>query len=213
MAEIKSFSYSEAIKFGWEITKKHFWFVLAVLLISYGVQAFFSYIGGYLFSKGDLSQFLINIAGYIVGLELSFATTKIGLQLIDNKKPEIGDLFAYFQAKPLFYYFLVGLLVGLAFGIGFVLFIVPGVYFGVKYGFAPIIYADKQPEGYDAFTKSAELTNGIKWKLLGFWVLLFLINIAGAMALGVGLLVTIPVTYLAQLYVYRKLDAHHKLTK
>jgi uncharacterized membrane protein len=43
-------------------------------------------------------------------------------------------------------------------------------------------------------------------KLLGFGIVLGLVNILGAIVLLVGLLVSIPVTALAFFYVYRKLE-------
>jgi uncharacterized membrane protein len=45
----------------------------------------------------------------------------------------------------------------------------------------------------------------VKWKLLGFGIVLAIINVIGAMCLFVGLFVTVPVTLLAFSSVYRKL--------
>jgi uncharacterized membrane protein len=43
-------------------------------------------------------------------------------------------------------------------------------------------------------------------KLLGFTLVMVGVNILGVMALLVGLLVSVPVTTLAYIYVYRKLS-------
>lgn len=57
----------------------------------------------------------------------------------------------------------------------------------------------------EAIKKSGEITMGSKGKLFWFGLLLGLINIAGAICLLIGLFITIPVTMVAMVYVYRKL--------
>ena len=49
------------------------------------------------------------------------------------------------------------------------------------------------------------MTDGIKWKLILFCLALGGLNLLGAIALGVGLLVTIPTSLMAYVYVYRAL--------
>lgn len=213
MAAVKTFSTSEALHFGWEITKKNFWFVLVIFLIPNGVSFFISYITGAINEQGDPGLGLVGsillLAGWIVGLELSFATIVILLKIADKKKAKIEDLIAYFQAGLIVRYFLVSLIYGLMVGIGLILFIVPGIYLGIKYGFAFFVFADKRTGVWEAFQKSAQITSGVKWKLFGFWILMLLITAVGAMALLVGLLIAVPVVYFAEIYVYRKLSAHH----
>ena len=43
------------------------------------------------------------------------------------------------------------------------------------------------------------------WPIFVFYIVLALINFLGIVALFVGLFVTIPITYLADTYIYRKL--------
>ena len=57
--------------------------------------------------------------------------------------------------------------------------------------------------------ESAEMTHGIKWHLLGFFIIILLLNIVGALLLLVGLLVSVPVTMIAYAHVYQKLRVHH----
>jgi len=57
----------------------------------------------------------------------------------------------------------------------------------------------------ESFERSTKLTDGYKWQLLGFFVVLALINAVGALLFLVGLLVTIPISMIAAAYVYIKL--------
>lgn len=57
------------------------------------------------------------------------------------------------------------------------------------------------------------MTKGHKGWLFGFAIVLGLLNIAGFLAFGVGLLFTIPITIMAQIYVYRQLEDLPKSTR
>ena len=58
----------------------------------------------------------------------------------------------------------------------------------------------------ESLEKSSRLTHGVKRKLLAFMFVLLGLNILGAMALVVGLLITIPVSALAVAHVYTVLN-------
>jgi len=54
--------------------------------------------------------------------------------------------------------------------------------------------------------ESYAITKGRFWKLLGFWIVIGLFNLLGLIPFGIGLLVTVPVSALASIYVYRELS-------
>jgi uncharacterized membrane protein len=83
--------------------------------------------------------------------------------------------------------------------------IVAGIYLVLRFllfQFA-IIGDDYKP--LDSLKRSAELTKGVKWSLLGFVILAALLNILGAIPFGLGLLITIPLTVIAQAHIYQQL--------
>lgn len=215
MAQIRQFSIKEAIGFAWEITKKNFWFLLAIILVSNGLTWVISFITSnnleHVSSEGIFLKLLLTLIGWIIGLELSYAKIIIFIKFIDKRRAEVEDLFNYFHGNTLFNYFLVLAIYWLMVGIGLLLFVVPGIYLGIKYSFAAYIFADKGTKVWEAFERSEEMTRGIKWKLLGFSILQFLIILLGALAFGIGLLIAIPVVYLAEVYVYRRLVSHKHL--
>jgi uncharacterized membrane protein len=53
--------------------------------------------------------------------------------------------------------------------------------------------------------ESSRITRGHKWPLFVFLLLLVLVNLAGLLALVVGLLVSMPVSMLAFVHAYRTL--------
>jgi hypothetical protein len=103
---------------------------------------------------------------------------------------------------------LAGLLVCLGVALGMLLLIVPGVLFALRYGFASLLTVDRGLEPLAALRESARITRDLKLPLLGFAALAMLLNMAGALALGMGAVVTVPWSCAAAVYVLRRLQEH-----
>lgn len=72
--------------------------------------------------------------------------------------------------------------------------------------FSTFLVVDRGLGPLDALKTSMELTKGNRWPLFGFALLTALIVALGVLALGVGLLVAIPIVGLATAYAYRLLS-------
>lgn len=101
-------------------------------------------------------------------------------------------------------YFFGTLLYSLLVGIGVVLLVVPGIYVGVACQFAPYLIIDRRCGPVEALRESAALTKGSRWGLLFFGLAMIGLNILGSLFFGLGLLVTVPVTFCAHVWVYRR---------
>jgi hypothetical protein len=202
------FSKSEAIKFGWQLATKNIWFLVGLLLIPGIINLLFSFTPQVFDENLNFSfvGLLFLIVGTIIGLQFSFAQFAVFFKLADQKKSSLKELFAYFDVVLLWRFFLVNFLFGLITTLGFLLLIIPGIYFSLKYWFAVYIFVDKRTGVIEAFKESARITKGVKWQLLLLGILQTLIMLAGALALLVGLFVAVPINYLSDVYVYRKLS-------
>lgn len=69
------------------------------------------------------------------------------------------------------------------------------------------LVVDKGLDPIEALKRSFQITAGKFWDLLLFVLIMLGINILGILCLGVGLLITLPLTSLALIYIYRKLEA------
>ncbi len=200
------FSKSEAIKFGWEKMKANFWFFVITLIIVTIIQFIPNIFGGFKGQNGSrigFSVVVISILAIFIKMVVDMGLLKIALEVNDNKKPEYSELYKNY---PLFIkYFIANLLYGIIVAIGFVLFIVPGIIFALKFQYFGFLIVDKGLGPIEALKKSWEMTKGVKWNLFLLGLLLGLINIAGMLALLIGLFATIPTTLVANAYVYRKL--------
>jgi len=91
--------------------------------------------------------------------------------------------------------------------IGLFLLLVPGIIWAIMFYLAAYLIVDKNIGPVEALKTSVELTRGLKWDLGVFASVILLVNIIGLVCLGVGLLITLPMTMLANVYIYRQVLA------
>ncbi len=205
-----TFSISEAVRFGWDRFKAHFLFLWAVLGILWGVSFIFGLLDG--ITQDGVSKSLLSFISFIIGIVLQLGAIRIYLTLVDSDTEE--KLKALFSEYRLFFHYLgAAILYGIIVVLGLIAFIVPGIYFILKYQFFSYLIVDKRLGVFDALKQSAVITKDVKWKLLGFAFVLCGINLLGVLAFLVGLAVSVPVSVLAYVYVYRVLSKHLTSTR
>ena len=202
---VKRFSKREAIVFGWQTTRANLGLFIVYLLLSALAGSFFGGFAGLFQKRLPVFSLIFNIGYIFLTFAINIVGIKIALKFCDNDEREITQVISF--TPSLFLKFAGGyILYSLLVALGFILLILPGVFWMVKYQYVIYFLADKDMEIGEAFKNSAETTNGAKWELFAFLILLSLINLAGVICLLVGLLVTIPVTMVAMAFVYRKLS-------
>ena len=84
--------------------------------------------------------------------------------------------------------------------------VVYGVYMSLRYLLVPYVLVDDEQISIGrAFKKTAHLTDGVKWKLAQLLIISIIINMIGSIPASIGLLISLPISYLALLIAYRKL--------
>ncbi len=201
----------EAIKFGWNVFKQNWKLFVPLLLIltviSYLPSGFRDLVTKQIGDPTTMGivVFVTGVAFWVLQQLINIGTTKISLEFADGKKSQLSDLFN--GTSYLLNYIGASILFGIIVLIGFILLIVPGIIFAIKLQFYPYLIIDKNMGPIEALKGSWEMTKGIKLELALFSFLTFLINLAGALALVVGLFVSVPMTMVAYAYVYRKLNS------
>ena len=153
--------------------------------------------------KGNPLSIVWGLVSVAISIIIQIGFTKITLDLYDKKPLNFSNL--YTQYPLALRYFGASILYGLIVGVGLIFLIIPGIYFAIKYQFYSYLIIDKNVGLMDSIKKSGTMTEGVKMNLFIFSLALIGINILGALALGVGLFVSIPITVMATVYVYRKL--------
>lgn len=199
---IKKVDIDGALKFGWESLKKYLSFFL-LLALFLGLLYFTEFMISNIFEDIQGVSLLVNILFYVVDIMINLGIVIIALQIMDNIKPDFSFIF---QSMPfIINFFVASLLYTAAVIIGTILLIVPGIYFGIKYMYFPYFIIDRNAGPIEALQMSGELTEGVKWELIVFSLVIYGINLAGMLAFFVGIFITIPITSLAWAYVYRDL--------
>lgn len=207
----RSFSIGEAIQFGWGATKSNLFFFIKIMVILVVVNAIGNSIGSLipedLGMLRGLLMFIVSIGVWALSMGMEIGMIKILLKFVDGQKGTIGDLFSYFDIMMILKLFVSSLMYALLIMVGFILLVIPGIIFLVRFSYYMYFIVDKNMGPVDALTKSWEITKGNTLLLIGFALVVFFINVAGALLLLIGLLVTIPLSMISAAYVYRKLSS------
>ncbi len=201
----------DTLYYAWEIFKanpvQHILVMLAVFIISQFTSILIERVAG-----SDLQLlWLLNLLDFLtIG-----ALTSIFLfvySILQTRKSDEGIqdmLSSIFDLDMWWKYITANILSTIAVVVGLILFIVPGIILGLGLIFASYYVVDYKESPIDALKKSWALTNGHKLTIFALILILIVINVLGALALFIGLLVTMPISMFAVAHVYNVLtDAY-----
>lgn len=216
---------------GFELTKRHASTIIIVGLIYIGVSLAFNKVGQLVYSdmtkamsqaEGPHEMFeafvrygfvlspvglLFEVVSRVVLTFLSLGATRIGLNLVTGKKTSVAMLFG--EGNKLLRALGATILFGLMVGLGILLLIVPGVYLWLRYGQYLTAIVDRDMGVFEAFSYSSSITTNNRSNLFVLSLFALLLCIAGALACGVGMLITMPVAWLSYKVSYRWMQYGH----
>ncbi len=202
----KNFTSNEIIKYAWTATTKNFWLLLLTVIIVFLIY----YIGIFLsthFFAGPLA--IIPLAYLIFEVGVWVGLVKFLLKLSRGEKAEIKDLFTAFNYLPS--YVIASVLYILIVDVGLLLLIIPGIIWAIKYLFFSFLIVDENLSPIEALKRSGEITKGAKWRIFVLLLVLLVINFIGGVFAGIGLLVTIPLSWMSIVHVYNILKGTKSL--
>ena len=176
------FRFEQYLSQGWETFRKFpLQFVLYTLILA-GISVALSFIP----KLGEVASLFISpvlAAGFYVGIK----------KLDDTGTLEIGDFFKAFD--DWLQLFLFSLVSSLLVSLGFILLFIPGVWLAVAISFGYTLVVFAKLEFWDAIKSSVKLITKKWFSFFGLIIVLGFINLAGALLLVVGLLITIPFSF------------------
>ncbi len=188
---------SKYLKEGWETFKSRPGEFIVFTLIIAVVTALFSRLD----VPGSLLASLVTAplyAGFIIVVFLLFK----------GKEAQFGDFlkgFNYFL--PLV---LASIVMSILITIGTFLLILPGIYLAVSYMFVTMLIVDYRMEFWQAMETSRKIVTKNWFSLFVLFLVLLVINLLGALALGIGLLVTMPLSVCSVCVAYRDIIGLHE---
>ncbi len=200
---MKQFDKIGLIKHAWELVKKNAKLIALLMVAFVGYQIIQGIVQGF-FGEGLLAS-LVSLGFTVLTLFFQIGFIKIILKLIDGQKAELPELWAY----PQYLLRMIGasIVYGIIVMVGFILLIIPGIYLALRLQFYSYYIVDKNAGALDSLRMSWKATDKNVINIFLFMLLIVGINILGALALLVGLLITIPVSFIAVTLLYRKLSA------
>lgn len=193
---------AEAIRFGWRTVRDYPVFVVGTGLVAIGVPALIEWGGDVALADGP-PQFAIGLISTAVSATLTLGLAKLYLCFRDGKTPLFENLFdglAQFHK-----YIGASIIVFFAVLMGLILLVVPGIVFLIRLWFLGFVIVDRKAGPLEAVQQSWDISRRHTMDLLLLFVTLLGLNLLGVICLGVGLLVTIPMSGLALAHIYRAL--------
>jgi len=200
----KSFSKKEALTYAWKTFKKHWQFLIVVIIIVAAVNFVPTLFQEEIQNNFPAFNLALSLVLWVVQMLVSIGLIVISLRFVDGKKPEIADLYKHYNY--LLTYFLSSLVYGLIVLVGLILLIVPGVIWAIRLQFYQYFIVDKNMGPLVSIKASGRITKGHTWNLFLLGLIFIGLSIVGLIAFGIGFFIAWPVIMLATAYVYRKIS-------
>lgn len=198
-----TFSAGSCIRFGWEAFKKRSWFFVGSFLLFYAIVIVVSAAVSAVITYGGIAALVGTLARIAVQMLTGMGMTAFALKAHDDiEHVTFAD---FWHPFPFWKYTGTTLLFVLVLVVGLVLLVVPGIIWGIMFGFAPYLVIDKRLSPIEALKESRRMVYGYKWELFLLGVLSVLIVLLGFICLFVGVLVAYPVVMIAFVHAFRTL--------
>lgn len=207
----KTFSIRAALSFGWEKTHAHLSFFIPCMAGVVAVVLLLNMLVNFAEHSGWMMRVAVNVISVVVNVILALGLMKLSLDVLHEKKPTVQTLFS--ENDHFFQYFFASFLYAIATFVGFVFLIIPGVIIAVRLRYFGYAIIEKKMGIIDSLKESYRLTKGQTWHLFLFALALCGINILGFIPVGLGLLITIPISIIAVAYVWEKLQGNMPTTQ
>lgn len=199
---METFSAVGAVRTGWHTFLRRPLFFVGVSFGFFLLYTLLSWVGE-TDQRGGMSL-LMGIASFIVGVVIEMFL--INLMLAANDHPDSVSLAEGSARMPFLQYAAVKIVSGIVIIVGLILLIVPGVIAILALMFSNYLVVDKGLSFTAAMRESYRITRPHWLQLFILLIALIVINVAGALLLFVGLLVTVPVSLLTMAHAYRTLE-------
>jgi uncharacterized membrane protein len=170
--------------------------VLAVIFIPVAAQILLLAIGEFII-RGLFGIFLFQILSWVVSAIAALGIYQMTLMITAGQKPDIGKAFTSDRWGE---WFVFSIVFGLMVGVGLLLCVIPGLFVLAFFGMAPFFFLDRGMSLGDSLNASREAAGrGYAIPV----ILAIIVGVLGAIACGVGALITAPAAYIAVAFLYR----------
>jgi serine/threonine protein kinase len=204
LAKDYSLNIRSCLRRAWNLVKGEFWPFVGITALLLALLGFASSFGGASISHGEgnhsmevSSTLAMLVWGPLIGgLFLYF------LKKIRREPATVETAFSGFSSQRFLHLFLAGFVTSLLTWLGFVCLILPGIYLMIAWMFTLPLVMDKRLDFWSAMELSRKVVTKHWFKFLGLGIVMWLLLLAGVLALVVGVFVMSPLVLAALMYAY-----------
>jgi uncharacterized membrane protein len=202
-------SVGDAIRYGWNRFKANPWTWVGAVVIAALIQGVLNalfgnrsafrvdMLGQSLWTFGWIVGSIVTVvAGYLVNA----AFVRGALHEVDGQRPTLGSFFRFSNVGNVI---LASILVGVMIAVGLILLVIPGLIVAFLSWWTLQFVIDRQDSAIDGIRSSFRAISSQAGSVFLLALALIGINILGAIPLGLGLLITVPLSTIASTYAYR----------
>ncbi len=201
------FSIEDVLREAWAKTdgsKASFALAFLMYLVVYVGVGFVVGLATAIFDRVGFEVFdvLDQLIPVVIGMPMAAGMAIFGVRRSADVESSPMIVLSYFHLWiPIF---ILTLLMYIVLAIGLALLVIPGLYLAVSYMLALPLLIDKKLEPWTALETSRKALTNHWLNFFGISLVLGLINLATIVTLGIGLIWTLPMTYIALGILYRK---------
>jgi predicted Ser/Thr protein kinase len=192
------------IRRGWNLLKGEFWPFVGITALILALLGFASSFGGNVIRQRSGDQNTMEVTSGVAMLvwgPLMGGLLFYFLKKIRREPATVETAFCGFSPRFL-QLFLAGFVTCLLTWLGFACLILPGIYLLIAWMFVLPLVVDKQLDFWSAMELSRKVVTKHWFKFLGFGIVLWLLAVAGVLALIIGVFVASPLILAAMMYAY-----------
>ena len=231
-------SKKEIIVNSWKIMKSHLPLMIAIVLFIITLNIILSIVQEKLLGAATYQSIIFVMAAYLFLMGLNLGMLRICLNMINNIDVDFSLLFSSFHmlipyalatifylaaillaASPGLFLFIISTSVDLenlsmatesvSAILSTLLMIIPAIYLSVRLQFYEYFLIDEECGIIESIKKSADISKGYVLELFILGAILALIVLISIVPLGLGLILSIPLSTVATSYIYLKLKKNH----
>ena len=200
-----AFSASDALGFGWRALKRDpVLAIVGMVIVPVCIQMVFEVFNSLIPEEMWPVSAALAIAAFVLELAVTLGIAGICLKICDGRPTGFRDLHAHIPQT--LNYLISSILFGLLCIGGFIFLMLPGILLWLWLQFYTFPIVDEKLGPVAALKKSYAVTKGRLWRIFLFSLLLVFFNLLGLLLCGMGLLITVPVSFVAWAYLYRSLQ-------
>jgi uncharacterized membrane protein len=202
-------SVGDAIRYGWDRFKANPWTWIGAVVIAAVIQSVLNTLFGnrstfrvdtFGQSLWTISWIIGSIVTVIVGYLINAALVRGALHEVDGQRPRLGSFFRFTNVGNVI---LASVLVGVLTAVGLILFLIPGLIVAFLSWWTLQFVIDRHDSATGGLRASFSAISSQPGPVFLLALALIGINILGAIPLGLGLLITVPISTIASTYAYR----------